>query len=149
MSGPRPEATSLLDPSLVTEVDGRWQLKGSRCERCGTVTFPAQGSCAKCTGTQVAELPLATAGRVWASTVQRFTPKTPYLGADEAPAPYAVGYVDVGPVLVESRLVGPVDGFPIGAPVELTFEALPAADGGEVYTFAFRRADADETGGPA
>lgn len=146
MSGPHPSAAALLDASLVTEVDGRWQLKGSRCERCDTVTFPAQGSCPNCTGTDVAEQPLATSGTVWASTVQRFTPKTPYLGAGGPAAEYAVGYVDVGPVLVESRLVGPVDEFPIGAGVALTFEALPAPDGGEVYNYAFRRADTHETG---
>jgi uncharacterized OB-fold protein len=133
-------ARRLLDPSLFTTVDEAGmslRLAGSRCATCGAVTFPAQTSCPRCTGQDVAIHPLAEHGTVWASTVQRFTPKPPYLGSDGGP-PYAVGYVDLaGEVLVESRLSGPFEQLQIGAPVSLRLEELPGADGEPVWTFAF------------
>jgi uncharacterized OB-fold protein len=135
-------ARRLLDPTLFTTVDSSGtaslRLAGSRCSSCAAVTFPAQTSCPRCTGQDVTIHALADHGTVWASTVQRFTPKPPYLGAGEAPLPYAVGYVDLaGEVLVESRLVGPFEQLQIGAPVAMTLEQLPGADGEPVWTFAF------------
>ncbi len=98
-----------------------WRLVGSRCGTCGAVTFPAQASCPRCTGEDVSAHPLADRGTVWASTVQRFSPKTPYLGADGSLPPFGVGYVDLaGEVLVEARLVGDPADLAIGAPVSLT-----------------------------
>ena len=114
------------------------RLVGSRCATCGAVTFPAQTSCPRCTGQDVEPHALAATGTVWAATVQRFTPKPPYLGAAGTGEPYGVGYVDLkGEVLVESRIVGPLERLAIGAPVTLTLEALPAGDGTPIWTFAF------------
>lgn len=134
-------ARRLLDPSLFVRVDDAatpWRLVGSRCGTCGAVTFPAQASCPRCTGDDVSAHPLSDRGTVWASTVQRFTPKTPYLGADGSLPPFGVGYVDLdGEVLVEARLVGDLERLGIGAPVSLTLEPLPGRDGEPVWTFAF------------
>ena len=117
-----------LDGVLVDD-----QLVGSRCTACGAVTFPAQGSCPRCTSRDVETHPLATTGTLWTWTVQGFPPKEPYLGADQPFEPYGVGYVDLGAVLVETRLVGDLTALRIGAPVELVVE--PFFDG---VTFAFR-----------
>ncbi len=126
-----PDARRFLDPSLFVRVDdpaAPWRLVGSRCGTCGAVTFPAQASCPRCTGEDVSAHPLADRGTVWASTVQRFSPKTPYLGADGSLPPFGVGYVDLaGEVIVETRLVGDPADLAIGAPVSLTLEALPGA----------------------
>ena len=128
----------LLDPSLFTSVDGQWRLAGSRCGACGAVAFPAQASCARCTGSDCAPHALSATGTVWASTVQRFTPKTPYLDAAGTRGAYAVGYVDLaGEVLVESRLLGSFEQLGIGAPVQFALEELPGSDGQPVWTFAF------------
>lgn len=138
-----PATGRLIDPSLFVEVDGELRLVGSRCNECSTVTFPTQDSCPSCTGQNVGPHPLAPVGTLWASTVQRFTPKTPYLGADTGAAMYGVGYVDLGgEVLVESRLVGDVDSFHIGMPVVLTLETLPSQSSGDradepIWSFAF------------
>ncbi len=65
------------------------------------------------------EAALPATGTVWSSTVQRIRPKPPYEGPDDF-EPFAVGYVDLGPVRVESRLDGrPVDEWRIGEPVRL------------------------------
>jgi len=126
----------VLDESLFATVDGERRLAGSRCSRCAAVAFPAQASCARCTSQDVEVEALPVDGIVWASTVQRFTPKPPYLGAAGGPA-YGVGYVDLGAVLVESRLVGAPERFPIGAAVTLVLEHVPGTDADPVWTFAF------------
>jgi uncharacterized OB-fold protein len=77
---------------------------------------------------------------LWTYTVQNFRPKAPFVGADQAFAPYAVGYVDLaGEVLVESRLVVTDLGeLRIGAAMELVIEIIAQdGDGGATVTFAF------------
>lgn len=72
--------------------------------------------------------------------MQRLRPKPPYEGPDEF-EPFAVGYVDLGPLMVEARLVThpgeAVDAWEIGQTVELV-TGDPNADG-EVWSFSFRK----------
>ena len=91
-------------------------LAGSRCSSCATVAFPAASRCPGCAGTVVSRVPLPTRGTVWTWTDQRFAPRPPYHSPVDGFAPFVVGYVDLGPVLVESRLIGPVS---IGDEVDL------------------------------
>jgi uncharacterized OB-fold protein len=122
---------------------GEIRLIGSACRRCGTVTFPAQGSCPRCTGVDVEERLLATRGTLWTYTVQRFPPKEPYRGDVAGFRPYAVGYVELPDgVLVESRLVvDDVDepgALRIGQAMELVAEPVFVDEHGrQVVTFAF------------
>ena len=133
----------LIDPDLFS--DDRRHLCASICRVCDNLAFPAQGSCARCTGTDVEPILLERRGRLWGYTIQRFVPKTPYLAADRpGGAPYGVGYVELADtehrstVLVESRLtVVDVDRLEVGLEMELAFELLRAADGGDVWVFAF------------
>jgi len=46
---------------------------------------------------------LSREGVLWSWTIQGFRPKEPYIGPTTF-APYGVGYVDLGDVIVESRL---------------------------------------------
>ena len=67
--------------------------------------------------------------------MQRIRPKPPYEGPDDF-EPFAVGYVDLGPVRVESRLEGkPVDEWRIGEPVQLAAGAAGAD--GQVWSYRF------------
>jgi uncharacterized OB-fold protein len=127
---------------LTTTIEGREHLVGSRCTSCGTHTFPVQAGCPRCGGdTESAALP--STGALWSWTVQRVRPKPPYRGPDEF-APFAVGYVDLGPVLVESRLEGrPVDAWRIGEPVQLTVGRPDA--GGTPRSYAFEPAASEGT----
>lgn len=82
--------------------------------------------------------PLPERGTVWSWTVQEFAPKPPFRMLDEVFAPYALGYVDLGDVLVESRLDVPVERLRIGLPVRLTMiPAFRDEAGALVHTFAF------------
>jgi uncharacterized OB-fold protein len=146
-----PEVGRLVDIDLFMPIDGGLRLRASMCRACATLTFPAQQSCSNCAGTDLAETALADRGTLWGFTVQRFVPKTPFLGAGRAEsAPYAVGYVELADVeerstiLVESRIV--TDDFAelsVGLPLDMRLEPL-LADGETVWTFAFEPASRSE-----
>jgi uncharacterized protein len=115
-------------------------LLGSECRRCGTVTFPRQEACPRCTSTDVGERRLSRRGTLWTWTVQRFRPKSPPYAGDDAEEfePYGVGYVELpGEVRVEARLSESDPArLRIGMPMELTL--IPAPGRECEMTFAFR-----------
>ncbi len=111
---------------LTTVVDGQARLVGAKCPDCGTHAFPAQAACSRC-GAMMNEVALPAEGTVWSWTVQRIMPKPPYNGPQPF-QPFAVGYVDLGPLKVESPLAGhAVDTWCIGEPV-----ALVVSESGEL-----------------
>jgi uncharacterized OB-fold protein len=104
---------------LLTGTDGEPHLVGGRCGQCATDTFPMQDSCARCGSEDMAQVELASRGTVWTWTVQRFLPKAPFR-QPSAYEPFALAYVDLGTVRVESRLAGKaVDSWRIGDAVRL------------------------------
>jgi uncharacterized OB-fold protein len=117
------------------------QLIGSRCARCGIVTFPTQGSCPRCPSTEMKEHPLPRRGRLWAWTTQEFPPPSPpYAGpTGDDFVPYGVGYVELGDeVRVEARLTQ-TESLATGMEMELVLVPFRTDDtGAEVLTFAFR-----------
>jgi uncharacterized OB-fold protein len=117
------------------------QLIGSRCDQCGTVSFPAQSSCARCLSTETSEHLLARQGTLWTWTVQGFRPKSPpYTGPADF-EPFPLGYVELpGEVKVETRLVDvtPAE-LRIGMPMELAIVPFEQESGEAVLTFAFHR----------
>lgn len=127
-----------VDAALFSSLDPP-RLAGARCANCGTVTFPVQAGCARCAGTDLAAVELADRGTVWTWTVQAFEPKSPYRAPAGGFTPYGVGYVDLGDVIVEARLLGDPAGFEIGMPVRLTLLPLwSGPDGSQVVTYAFQ-----------
>jgi uncharacterized OB-fold protein len=126
--------TSTARRGLIITVDGEDRLVGSRCEGCGTHTFPAQLGCPHC-GAETTEVGLATSGTVGSWTVQHIRPKPPFQGAEQF-EPFAVGYVDLGPLKIETLLTGkPVGDWQIGQPVRLLTGEADA--GGEIWNYSF------------
>jgi len=135
-----PNHSRPIADDLFTWPSDEPQLIASKCRDCATVTFPRQTSCPNCAGRDVEVHLLARRGTLWTYTVQNFRPKAPFVGADAAFAPYAVGYIDLaGEVLVESRLVMTDLGeLRIGAAMELVMEVIAHdGDGAPTVTFAF------------
>jgi uncharacterized protein len=123
---------------LIAGTAAEPRLIGSECNVCGTVTFPRQGSCPRCTADDVRERLLSPRGTLWTWTVQCFEPKSPPYAGGEQFEPYAVGYVELpGEVRVETRLTD-VDSeeLAIGMPMEMTL--IPAPGDSGAVTFAFR-----------
>jgi uncharacterized OB-fold protein len=123
-------------------------LLGGRCEQDGTVVFPFQESCPRCSGRAMSELALPGHGTLWSWTVQHFAPKSPYrgpIGPDFVP--YPVGYVDLGEVIVESRLqIADVAALRIGMSMTATWLRIwTDAEGHDVLTYAFAPSEAGES----
>ena len=133
-----------VDAALFASLDPP-RLAGSRCASCGTVTFPVAAGCANCAGTDMEPVGLADHGSLWTWTVQAFEPKPPYRAPDGGFTPYGVGYVQLGDVIVESRLTGEPGTFRIGMPMRLTLLPLwPGPDGSPVVTYAFEPGEVDQ-----
>ena len=129
---------------LIAGTAERPELIGSVCRSCGTVTFPRQDSCPRCTSQDVEERRLARRGTLWTWTVQCFPPKSPpYAATPEAFEPYGVGYVELpGEVRVEARLTeSDPERLRIGMPMELTL--IPAPGDSGTMTYAFRPLEED------
>lgn len=129
----------LIDESLFASVDPV-ALRGSTCSDCGTVVFPAQSTCPQCAGLSTDSVHLPVSGTIWSWTRQGFEPKKPYRAPAGGFKPFGVGYVDLGPVIVEGLLTG--ESWSIGDPVSL--ELIPAYvddEGNDVMTYAFGRTD--------
>jgi uncharacterized protein len=131
-------SVTAVEPTLFASLDPP-RLAGSRCNTCGTVAFPAQTGCAKCTGSDLAQVDLPERGTLWTWTVQAFEPKLPYRVPESGFEPYGVGYVDLGEVIVESRIAGDPAGLEIGMPMRLTLLPVWPGDSGDVVTYAFER----------
>ena len=128
---------------LIAGTAAEPRLIGSACRTCGTVTFPWQASCPRCTSEDTEERLLGRRGTLWTWTVQCFPPKAPPYAVppSEDFEPYGVGYVELpGEVRVEARLTErDPERLRIGMPMELTL--VPAPGDARRMTFAFRPVD--------
>jgi uncharacterized OB-fold protein len=129
-----------LAEGLFEEVDGAIRLIGARRKSDGRMVFPAPEGAEAANYDRV---PLSPDGVLWAFTIQRFRPKSPYAGADDDATfrPYAVGYVEIpGEVIVESRLeTSDFANLRVGAPMRLKLVPFQRTDG-EVLSYAFEPA---------
>lgn len=87
--------------TLFTDSD---VLQGGRCRSCACVTFPLQSTCPRCTEEDMSTVELPLEGELWTWTIQGFPPKSPPFAPGQVFSPYGVGYVDLGEVMVETRL---------------------------------------------
>src|SRR5512134_3532163 len=96
-----------IDPQLFNWPDSNAALLGSRCSACGFQSFPAAASCNRCGVPEPEIVALPRRGRLWAFTIQRFMPKSPYRSSETQDTfrQYGVGYVELpGALRIESRL---------------------------------------------
>ena len=138
-----PTAVPLAE-GLFTWPSDEPRLLGSRCDACGTMTFPTHYGCPRCSSDAMSTVELGRRGRVWTWTTQEFRPPPPYIGPEPF-EPYHVGYVELpGELIVETRLAGYDDRQPaIGDEVELVVIPFSRnADGDDVVTYAFQPVDA-------
>ncbi|WP_187972550.1 Zn-ribbon domain-containing OB-fold protein [Aquibium microcysteis] len=124
-----PVGAELFEPST----DGRITLLGGRHRATGRLVFP------KPSGQDHEPERLPSRGTLWSWTVQRFRPKSPPYAGPEDFEPYAVGYVDLGGLIVEGRLTGaPLDGYRIGMPMRVVpLELMLGGPPRQVLTYAF------------
>jgi uncharacterized OB-fold protein len=144
-------ATSIADQIPIAEGLFTWpsndpRLIGSKCVNCGIVTFPAQSSCAACSGTDTESIELARRGTLWTYTIQCFLPnRPPYDGPETAETfkPYGVGYIELpDQTRVEARIkTNDVDKLEVGMEMELVIEKYIERDGKDIVSFFFQPVD--------
>lgn len=118
-------------------------LRGSRCRQCDACAFPVNPSCTRCGSQEVEVVQLPRRGRLWAWTIQRFMPKTPYRSSETEATfqPFGVGYVELpGALRVEARLTENDPGkLHIDMEMELViYTHRVDEDGTAVMNYAFR-----------
>lgn len=130
-----------VDPTLFASLDPP-RLAGSRCATCGTVAFPRTTGCAKCAGSDLEAVELADYGTLWSFTVQDIEPKAPYVAPEGGFVPFGVGYVHLGDVVVEGRLIDAAEPGSVAIGTGMRLTLLPLREDGDqtVVTYAFERA---------
>lgn len=144
-------ATSIADqipvaPGLFTWPSNDPRLLGSKCANCGVVTFPAQNSCAACSGTETESIELARRGTLWTYTIQCFLPnRPPYDGPETAETfkPFGVGYIELpDQTRVQARIkTEDVDNLKVGMEMELVIEKYIERDGKDIVSYFFQPVD--------
>jgi uncharacterized protein len=114
-------------------------LLGTRCQTCGTVSFPRQATFCRnpgCNSDQLDEVRLSRQGRIWSFTDARYQPPPPYVPRTDPYVPFAIAAVELeaeGMIVLGQVAEGyGVDDLSIGAAVELVVEPL-YADGDTTY----------------
>ncbi|HVV36596.1 MAG TPA: OB-fold domain-containing protein [Acidimicrobiales bacterium] len=130
-----------IDESLFTWPADEPRLIGSKCDGCGTATFPRARSCPRCGAADMPTLELSPEGTLWTFTTQEFELKEPYrLAGQRQFETFGLGYVELPDnVKVETRLTeSDPEKLEIGMDMKLVFiPAYTDPDGTEVMTFAF------------
>jgi uncharacterized OB-fold protein len=131
-----------IDATLFKWPAAQPALQGTCCVECGAVAFPVSTACKACGSLEVTAAPLPRRGTLWAWTVQRFMPKTPYHSSEtpETFRPFGLGYVELpGALRIETRLTeNDPQKLAIGLPMELTFYVHRVdPDGTEIINYAF------------
>ncbi len=144
-------ATSVANQVPIAEGLFTWpsndpRLLGSKCSNCGVVTFPAQNSCAACSGTETESVELARRGTLWTYTLQCFLPNRPPYDGPETPEtfkPFGVGYVELpDQTRVQTRIkTADVNRLHVGMEMELVVEKYIERDGKDVVSYFFTPVD--------
>lgn len=144
-------STSVANQEPIAEGLFTWpsndpRLLGSKCNNCGTVTFPAQKGCPACSSTDTEVIELSRSGKLWTWTVQNFLPNRPPYDGPETPEtfkPFAVGYVELpGETKVQARIkTSDIDRLKIDMEMDLVVEKYVERDGKDVIAYFFTPSD--------
>ena len=115
------------------------RLIGAECPACGARQFPARDTCLRCPDGRPDRWVAPSRGTLWSWTVQAFRPVSPpYAGPAEF-TPFAVGYVDLDGLCVESIIEFPAGERPeIGCPMEMVLRPLELGAPHPELTYVFR-----------
>ncbi len=124
------------------------RLLGSRCQACGTFSFPKETAFCRnpaCDSTELDEVPLSARGRLWSYTNNCYPPPPPYPASDPF-EPYAIAAVELEAekMVVLGQVVPGVgtDALEAGMEMELTVGPLYEDDEHQYLIWKWRPAQA-------
>ena len=120
------------------EIPGRYNLKGTKCENCGSIFFPARDFCPKCRRAGIGKVVpynVCRTGKVYSFSVIHEAPD-----CNNAMKPYAVAMVQTDDgVLVSAQLVDvDLDKIEIGMPVRAVLRKLDADGASGVIHYGYK-----------
>jgi uncharacterized OB-fold protein len=123
----------LLPGDSVEETPAGLRMVASKCEKCGTVTYPMSEICHKCWSSSFAHVHLSTKGKLYSFSIVHIAPRPWH-------TPYAIGYVDLPDnvrVLSHIKADNLAD-IAIDMPVELGLGEVGEQDGKPIRSFVFK-----------
>lgn len=123
----------LLPGDSVEQTPAGLRMVASRCEKCGTVTYPMSEICHQCWSSSFSHVHLPTKGRLYSFSIVHIAPRPWH-------TPYALGYVDLPDnvrVLSHIKADNLAD-IAIDMPVELALGEVGEQDGKPIESFVFR-----------
>ena len=132
-----------IAPSLFEFSSEGAHLIGSRCVKCGEVTFPVNAFCPQCCTETTEPIALSQRGTLYSFTVQRFRPPPPYRGPQEF-RPFGVGMIELSEGLRVTALLADndLDALRVGMEMELIVTKLFEDEmGRDVLGYKFRAVD--------
>ena len=130
------EESNKLSLLVREDSDGPY-LVGGKCNSCGSIFFPVQAICPRCTGQDIKEVSLSRKGKLWTyATV--YTKPPDY----EGPVPYTVGRVLLPEgVFIITQLTADKEALEVGSEMELILDQLYVDDSGNaVMGYKFKPA---------
>ena len=128
-------ASAAIGPEYAVQVNGEWQLVGSRCVPCGASFFPQVTTCAACGSRTLETAHLGGPGTVYTKTTVGYGPP----GFDP---PYGLAWIDLP---AGARAFGQLedpDQVAIGDRVELFVRVVRHdSNGTDVLGHAFRKVE--------
>jgi uncharacterized OB-fold protein len=124
---------STLNPARVArEFPSRYRLEGARCEKCGTISFPARRVCPSCRGRKFTVVPLKPEGKVLTWTVIHVGPSS-----HKHEVPYALAVVELADGVRTTCQIADLDPAQVvaGMPVRLEFRRVQ--EDGEAGVIAY------------
>ncbi|MCX7621865.1 MAG: OB-fold domain-containing protein [Acidimicrobiales bacterium] len=145
-----------VDGWFTLDGDDGPALIGSRCQRCGTYSFPKQlNFCPNpaCTSQDFDEVELSRHGRLWSYTNNCYQPPAPYVPPSGGFQPFAIAAVELEAeqMVVLGQLTAGVDvsELHVGQDVVLVVETLFEDDEAEYLVWKWRPIEPDATSGSA
>lgn len=120
------------------EISGRYNLKGTKCENCGRVYFPARAFCPKCRRVgigKIKEYDICRTGTIFTYSIIHEAPN-----CNNIMKPYAIAMVktDDG-VMVSAQLVDvDLNGIKIGMPVHAVLRKLDSDGASGVIHYGYK-----------
>lgn len=117
----------LIGDDWLNQDDGEVTLTLTACRACGSHWFPPRDVCSACASSDVVRATSPSHGTVYASTLVR-------IGPAAFDPPYALSYVDIGPVRVLAHLQSELAVAP-GTRVRLSVARIGADESGSLSSY--------------